>query len=65
MLRILGSPKNLCGGMTRRDWLRVGGLGLAGLALPDVMRLQEAAASENKEREPGFGRAKAIILIHL
>ena len=65
MLRILGSPKKLCGGMTRRDWLRVGGLGLAGLTLPDVLRLQQAAAGEGKEREPGFGRAKAIILIHL
>src|SRR4051812_45108567 len=65
MLRILGSPKNLCGGMTRRDWLRIGGLGLAGLTLPDVLKLQQAAAGEAKEREPGFGRAKAIILIHL
>src|SRR5436190_6069405 len=65
MLRILGSPKNLCGGMTRRDWLRIGGLGLAGLTLPDVLKLQQTAASEAKEREPGFGRAKAIILIHL
>jgi hypothetical protein len=65
MLRILGSPKNLCGGMTRRDWLRIGGLGLAGLSLPDVLKLQAAAAGETKEREPGFGRAKAIILIHL
>src|SRR6185369_9649760 len=65
MLRILGSPKNLCSGMTRRDWLRIGGLGLAGLTLPDVLKLQELAASESKEREPGFGRAKAIILIHL
>src|SRR5438045_4451384 len=63
MLRILGSPKKLCGGMTRRDWLRVGGLGLAGLTLPNVLKLQ--AAAETKEREPGFGRAKAIILIHL
>src|SRR5205085_482671 len=65
MLRILGSAKNLCGGMTRRDWLRIGGLGLAGLTLPEVLKLQQAAASEAKEREPGFGRAKAIILIHL
>src|SRR6185369_4114284 len=40
-------------------------LGLAGLSLPDVLRLQEAAGAESKEREPGFGRAKAIILIHL
>lgn len=65
MLRILGSPKNLCGGMSRRDWLRIGGLGLAGLTLPDVLKLQQAAASETKQRDAGFGRAKAIILIHL
>jgi len=65
MLRILGSPKNLCSGMTRRDWLRIGGLGLAGLSLPEILNLQSAAAAESKEREPGFGRAKAIILIHL
>src|SRR5947208_11487307 len=65
MLRILGSAKNLCGGMSRRDWLRIGGLGLAGLSLPNVLKLQEAAAGEAKERGPGFGRAKSIILIHL
>src|SRR3954451_24020538 len=65
MLRILGSPKNLCSGMTRRDWLRIGGLGLAGLSLPDILNLQFAARAESKEREPRFGRAKAIILIHL
>src|SRR5262245_48999939 len=64
MLRILGSVKNLCGGMTRRDWLRVGGLGLAGLSLPDVLRLQ-AAGAESQSHDPSFGRAKAIILIHL
>src|SRR6185503_16940295 len=65
MLRILGSPKNLCGGMSRRDWLRIGGLGLAGLTLPDVLKLQQVAAGETKQRDPGFGRAKSIILIHL
>src|SRR5205085_6921335 len=64
MLRILGSPKKLCGGMTRRDWLRIGGLGLAGLSLPDVLRLQ-AAGAETPKDDPSFGRAKAIILIHL
>src|SRR6478672_4515588 len=67
MLRILGSPKNLCGGMTRRDWLRIGGLGLAGLTLPEVLKLQElSAASDGTRSVPGsFGRAKSIILIHL
>src|SRR5262245_53356911 len=64
MLRILGGSKQLCGGLSRRDWLRVGGLGLAGLTLPQVLALQEASGREGP-REKSFGRAKAIILIHL
>ena len=31
MLRILGSPHKLCDGVTRRDFLHVGGLGMLGL----------------------------------
>ena len=70
MLRILGSPQALCNatgsrGMSRRQWLRIGGLGLAGLSLPQVLALQDAAAAEAAPRERSFGRAKAIILIHL
>lgn len=65
MLRILGSPRTLCNGVTRRDMLRVGGLGLAGLSLPDMLRLQDAAANESAARPRSFGKAKSIILIHL
>jgi len=65
MLRILGSAKQLCSGMTRRDMLRVGGLGIAGLSLPQVLALQEASAADGKVHGPGFGKAKSVILIHL
>jgi len=65
MLNILGSTRTLCGGMSRRDWLRVGSLGLAGLALPDILRLQDAAAATNEARPRSFGKAKSVILIHL
>ena len=65
MLRILGSPKTLCGGMTRRELLHVGGLGLAGLALPDLLRAKETAPAKEGQRPPSFGRAKSIILLHL
>jgi uncharacterized protein (DUF1501 family) len=64
MLRILGSARRLCSGLTRRDLLRVGGLGLAGLSLPEMLRLQDASAASGV-REPSFGKAKSIILIHL
>src|SRR5688572_9490123 len=75
MLRILGSARQLCGGMTRRDWLRVGGLGLAGMTLPQMFRLQELSAAPltpgpspargEGSHDDSFGKAKAIILIHL
>ena len=61
MLRILGSPKRLCGQFTRRDFLRVGGLGLAGATLPQLAAWQQASAAGGSH----FGRAKGVILIHL
>jgi hypothetical protein len=65
MLRILGSNRKLCEGLTRREMLRVGGLGLAGLGLADVMRLQHAAANDGIVRARSFGKAKSLILLHL
>ena len=64
MLRVLGSSRKLCNGISRRDLLRAGGLGLAGVALPDLLRFQ-AAAADGAMRPPSFGQAKAIILLHL
>lgn len=67
MLTISGSPRRLCDGMTRRDLMHVGGLGLLGLPLSEYFRLQSARA-ESGSGEPmagGFGKAKQCILIHL
>jgi hypothetical protein len=61
MLRILGSPKRLCDGLTRRDFLHVGGLGVLGLGLGDFLRLREAQASARAARS--FGRARSCILL--
>src|SRR5437763_5878906 len=55
MLRILGSPRTLCDGLTRREMLCAGGLGLLGLASP---------ASQAKHARH-FGKAKACILLYL
>jgi Protein of unknown function (DUF1501) len=72
MLRILGSPKALCDGLTRRDFLHVGGLGALGLGLGDFLRLQAAPPSPptslpgvagGGETVGGFGKAKACILL--
>jgi hypothetical protein len=66
MLRILGSPKNLCGGWSRREMLWAGGLSLFNLGLVDFLRLNDAQAAEPAAK-PGrsFGRAKACILLYL
>src|SRR5262245_17479032 len=63
MLRILGSPKIACDGLSRRDLLHVGGLGLFGLTLSDLFRLRDAQAAPANKR--GVGQAKACLLIHL
>lgn len=64
MLTVLGSPKKLCDGITRREMLVAGGLSTFGLGLSDYFRLQDAQASEPR-RERSFGRAKACILLFL
>ena len=38
MLKFFGSPKTTCDGVTRRDLLHAGGLGLFGLGLSDFFR---------------------------
>ena len=70
MLTIPGRSAQLCDGPTRRDLLRVGGAGLLGLALPDILRLQAAnaaaaAGGQASKGAAGFGRAKNVILLFL
>ena len=67
MLRVLGSPKRLCNGSTRRDFLWAGGLGTLGLTLPGVLRNQHTQASPPtaSATDRHFGQAKACILLFL
>jgi hypothetical protein len=64
MLRILGSPRKLCDGWTRREMLRAGGLSFFGLSLADFLRLTDAQASPH-QRPRNFGKAKSCILLFL
>jgi hypothetical protein len=57
MLSISGSPKRLCDGMTRRDMLTIGALGVGGLALPDILRAEAAQGIGNSK--------KAVIMIYM
>src|SRR5262245_21486413 len=66
MLRFLGSRKTTCDGVTRRDLLHAGGLGLFGLGLSDFFRLRELqAAATPAAQTRTFGKAKACILVYL
>ena len=49
--------------MTRREALRIGGLGGVGLTLPELFRGREAVAADGTR--PTFGRAKTVIMMFL
>ena len=59
MLRLLGPTDRspLCSGFSRRNFLRIGGLGAAGLALPDLLRAEPATGAGQ--------RRKSVILVYL
>jgi hypothetical protein len=61
MLRILGSPRTLCDGLTRRDFLNIGGLGAFGLGLSDLFRIQQARVTAATALPRS--KAKACILL--
>ncbi|MFI5459472.1 MAG: DUF1501 domain-containing protein [Isosphaerales bacterium] len=67
MIRVLGGPKRLCDGVTRRELLQVGSLGLLGLSLPqwDALSQLQAATEKPAAGLPGFGQAKACILLFM
>src|SRR5438445_11683755 len=54
-----GEPERYCDGVSRRSFLKAGGLALGGLALSDLLRL-EAQGAVSPE-----GRGKSVIMICL
>ena len=57
MLTIYGQPSRFCDGVSRRNFLKIGALGLGGLALPQLL---------HAEAKAGIRRShKAIIMIFL
>jgi len=58
MLSIFGKGQKRFDGINRREFLRVGGLGFAGLSLADLLRLRAGAS-------PNVTRNKSVIMIWL
>src|SRR3954467_8469441 len=65
MLSIPGGVGRTCDGLSRREFLRVGGAGLLGLSLGDILRLQAASATDAPANKTGWGQAKSVIMIFL
>ena len=57
MMTLGGPSHRYCDGRSRRSFLKIGGLAMGGLALPQLLRAEEAA---------GVGRShKAVIMVYL
>src|SRR4051794_806588 len=63
MITIPGSPARFCDRISRRGFLQVGGLGAAGLALPELFRA--GAQDSGRGAVRGTGRAKSCILLFM
>jgi hypothetical protein len=57
MLQLSGPGTRLCDGVSRREFLRIGSLSLAGLSLPDLFRAKAATASKT--------RAKSVVQLYM
>lgn len=60
MLKILAPPdrtRQFCDGVSRRNFLKIGGLGVAGLTLPNLLALEAKAGVRSSQ--------KSVILIYL
>src|SRR3954467_11542349 len=66
MISIPGQPGSTCDGFSRREFLRIGGMSMAGISLADILRLQaNAAESPAAKGKAGWGQAKSVIFVSL
>ncbi|MBI1902060.1 MAG: DUF1501 domain-containing protein [Planctomycetia bacterium] len=70
MFSIDGRAARLCDGISRREWLKIGGLGLGGmglgcLTLPRLLAARDTAPAGILPTDKSFGRAKNVIFLYL
>jgi hypothetical protein len=69
MFRIKGAKgRDLCDahlGSTRRDFLRVGGAGMMGMTLNNILAAQDQSKASPHAGRDGWGKAKSVILLYL
>src|SRR5262245_9153116 len=59
MLTIPGPHSRYCDGVSRRSWLKIGGLALGGLSLPEILRAQGQSSTGSRNL------AKGVIMVLL
>jgi hypothetical protein len=63
MFGLFDKGTRLCDGLTRREWMRAGGLSALGLSLPALV---QARGKQTTPSDSSFGKAKScILLFHL
>jgi hypothetical protein len=62
MLSFYDRPQRLCDGLSRREWLRVGGLSALGLSLPALIEARQATAAA---ATAGGGKARSCIVLFM
>ena len=60
MLTLNGPRYRYCDGVSRRSFLKIGGLGMGGIGLPQLLQAEEAAKSSGSGR-----RHKSVIMVYL
>ncbi len=65
MLNLLSAGSRLCDGLTRREVLRAGSLGLMGLSLPEFIRARATASSRTLAQRSTGGRGRSCIILFL
>ena len=48
MMTWLGADRRYCDGVSRRSFLKIGGLAMGGLALPDLLRARGSNAGHDR-----------------
>ncbi|HZN63721.1 MAG TPA: DUF1501 domain-containing protein [Tepidisphaeraceae bacterium] len=62
MLTIYGGRSRFCDGVSRRNFIRIGALGLGGMALPQLLRAESAPRAGGR---PAGRWRKSVIMIYL
>src|SRR5438270_6169211 len=67
MLTLWGSAegRNFCDGLSRRSFLKIGGLVMGGIGLPGLLEAEALAAASSSGRSVGRSAHKSVIMVYL